>query len=143
MSTTSLLPGTVVGLGSGRVARVVPVPLACCALEVSSALASLALDDEPLDGLPHVLVVAGTLTPGVAPAVRSAYDALPEPKAVVSYGACAASGGPYWDSYAVCPGAASLLPEDVVAAVIPGCPPPPSTLGPALVELGRRTGWWT
>jgi NADH-quinone oxidoreductase subunit B len=82
--------------------------------------------------LPPVLVVAGTCTDALAPAVRAAYDALPEGTRVVSFGACACSGGPYWDSYSVVPGIADLVP---VALFVPGCPPRPEALVAAVLDL--------
>jgi NADH-quinone oxidoreductase subunit B len=54
---------------------------------------------------------------------------------VVSFGACASSGGPYWDSYAVTKGVDQLVPVDVF---VPGCPPPPSALTEALDTLVAR-----
>ncbi len=100
--------------------------LACCAVEVMAALTRLTglrAADVPADA--DVLVVSGTITSALAPAVRAAYDALREPRRVLAFGACAISGGPYWDSYAVVPGAGSLVPVDVV---VPGCPPRPEAL---------------
>jgi NADH-quinone oxidoreductase subunit B len=79
-----------------------------------------------------VLVVAGTCTDALAPAVRAAYDALPAGTQVVSFGACACSGGPYWDSYSVVPGVGDLVPVDLF---VPGCPPRPEALVAAVLDL--------
>jgi NADH-quinone oxidoreductase subunit B len=105
--------------------------LACCAVEVAAAL------PETSEGLvdAHVLVVSGTITRGALPTILRRYDALPEPRRVVAFGACATSGGPYWDSYAALPGIADHLPVDIV---VPGCPPRPSMLDVALRELATR-----
>lgn len=108
--------------------RVFDAGLACCAVEVSAALRRFA-ELLPLGGGAsprlHVLVVAGTVTDKLAPLVLRAYRDLPEPRLVLSFGACSNSGGPYWDSYCVTKGADQLIPVDVY---VPGCPPRPEAL---------------
>lgn len=126
--------------------------LACCGVEVRQARRAADLLDSvagvgdgpggpagpgaPDDGLPelHVLVVAGTVTTRLAPALLAAHAALPEPRAVLAFGACAATGGPYWDSYSVLPGAHEVVPVDVW---VPGCPPRPADLVAGLEEVLR------
>jgi len=115
--------------GGGRTLAVHEMPLACCAAELAVALPELA-PDVAVDG--HVLVVAGTVSRVALPAVLARYEELPEPRHVVAFGACATSGGPYWDSYAVVPGIGEHLPVDVV---VPGCPPRPHLLDAALRAL--------
>jgi NADH-quinone oxidoreductase subunit B len=85
----------------------------------------------------HVLVVAGTVTDKLAPLVREAHRVLPEPRLVLSFGACSNSGGPYWDSYCVTKGVDQLVPVDVY---VPGCPPRPEALLHALRLLLESGG---
>lgn len=79
-----------------------------------------------------MLVVAGTVTHANADLVRRTFDSLPEPRAVVAFGVCTISGGPYWDSYSVLPGISELVPIDVM---VPGCPPQPEDVVAALASL--------
>jgi NADH-quinone oxidoreductase subunit B len=108
------------------------VGLACCAVEVVAA--SLRAADST-DSERNVLVVAGTLTDTMAPAILRLYEELPEPKYVLSFGACADCGGPYWDSYCVTKGVDQLIPVDVY---VPGCPPRPEALLDGLRTLAAR-----
>lgn len=116
--------------------EVVELGLACCALEASSAGCGRHESAESSRaGGRTVLVVAGTVTNAMCDVIRARYDALPGPVSVVAFGACATTGGPYWDSYAVTPGIGRVLPVDVV---VPGCPPRPEALRAALAELASR-----
>ena len=116
---------------------VVNVGLACCAVEAMVASLSTtspvgtvpyAEDDRSVD----VLVISGTVTDKLAPLVRQLHEAAPGPVKVLSFGACANSGGPYWDSYSVTQGVDRVLPVD---AWVPGCPPRPEALLDALEAL--------
>lgn len=122
-------PASAVLGGRGISVRVFDAGLACCAVEVSAAVRRFAeLRPEVPGGAArpvHVLVVAGTVTDKLAPLVLRAYRDLPEPRLVLSFGACSNSGGPYWDSYCVTKGADQVIPVDVY---VPGCPPRPEAL---------------
>lgn len=109
-------------------------------MEFVSAITKGFLRVRPLDApVPqlHVLVVSGTVTDVLAPAVLQAYRALPEPRGVLSFGACTISGGPYWDSYCVTKGIDQLVPVDVY---VPGCPPRPEALMAGLDLLLSKVG---
>ena len=108
--------------------------LACCAVEVAAALSGPQVGDAPTGEPIRVLVVSGTVTDVLAPAVLALWSATPKPVRVLSFGACSNSGGPYWDSYSVTKGVDQLLPVDVY---VPGCPPRPDALLEGLRELAR------
>ena len=119
---------------------VLDVALACCALEFdAAALQVSALPADLTPGSRVVVVVSGTVTDRLAPAVVAIVDACVERSGrtptVVSFGVCASSGGPYWDSYAVTKGIDQLVPGDIY---VPGCPPPPEALQQVLDELTGR-----
>jgi NADH-quinone oxidoreductase subunit B len=116
--------------------------LACCAVEfVAASVRERDLERLGVKPVAHeprraeVLVVAGTVTDKMAPVVLRTYEQLPEPRYVISYGACADSGGPYWDSYCVTKGADQLIPVDVY---VPGCPPRPEALLHGFARLHEK-----
>lgn len=116
--------------------KILELGLACCAVEASAvdliSDSTQKLDQTELRNYAdHILVVAGTVTHALSATLKSAYDQLSEPRVVVAFGACAISGGPYWDSYSVLPGAEELVPVDVF---VPGCPPSPEDLAKALEQ---------
>lgn len=113
--------------------RLDALSLACCSLEVDAAVRSGLLAPEPDESGADltVVLVAGTVTDVLAPAVARACASAPPPVAVVSYGVCATVGGPYWDAPTVTKGIDQLAAVD---AYIPGCPPAPE----ALVSCLRR-----
>ena len=108
--------------------------LACCSLEVDAAVRSglLVADDEPGDptGV-SILLVSGTVTQALAPAIDAALSSLQPGTRVMAFGACATSGGPYWDAPTVVAGVDRLAP---VSRYVPGCPPRPEALVAALME---------
>ena len=119
---------------------VVDVGLACCALEFEVAATGRVLGAPQLPpGGRVVVVVSGTVTDRLAPAVAAIVDAARaygnQRPMVVSFGACASSGGPYWDSYAVTKGVEQLVEVDVF---VPGCPPPPHALTAVLDDIAGR-----
>ncbi|WP_199441690.1 NADH-quinone oxidoreductase subunit B [Umezawaea beigongshangensis] len=124
---------------------VLDLGLACCGVEVMAALegreraedaelARLGVDPVHDAGEAHVLVVSGTVTDVMLPAVIATYEDMPEPRYVLSVGACSNTGGPYWDSYSVTKGIDQVLPVHVA---VPGCPPRPEALLDGMVALHR------
>ena len=113
--------------------------LACCGVEVAAALHERtggAHDTDPEVAGPdaHVLLVSGTVTDVLAGALRRMWDEVPEPRFVVSIGACCATGGPYWDSYSVTKGIDQVVPVHVS---VPGCPPRPEAVLGGLRAVGE------
>jgi NADH-quinone oxidoreductase subunit B len=82
-----------------------------------------------------LMIVAGTVTKKMAPQVVRLYNQMPEPKYVISMGACAISGGPFKQGYNVLKGIDRFIPVDLH---IPGCPPRPEALLDAFMELQKR-----
>ncbi|HQJ16094.1 MAG TPA: NADH-quinone oxidoreductase subunit NuoB [Candidatus Omnitrophota bacterium] len=80
------------------------------------------------------LLVTGPVSKNMAQALRSTYDAMPEPKFVITLGDCAFDGGPFKGSYYIENGAKSIVP---VALHIPGCPPDPETIINSLLNFLR------
>lgn len=120
--------------------------LACCAMEMmQTAVARYDLDRFGIVFFPSprssdAMIVAGTLTNKMAPALRRVYDQMPDPKWVISMGSCANGGGYYHYSYSVVRGCDRVVPVDIY---VPGCPPTPEALLYGILQLQkkiRRTG---
>ena len=118
--------------------------LACCAIEMMAAGASRfdlsrfgAEVFRPSPRQCDVMIVAGTISKKMFPAVKTLYDQMPEPKWVIAMGNCAISGGPFkFDGqYGIIEGADTFLPVDVY---IPGCPPRPEALIEGILELEEK-----
>eukprot|EP00271_Cylindrocystis_brebissonii_P012036 TRINITY_DN30090_c0_g1_i1.p1 TRINITY_DN30090_c0_g1~~TRINITY_DN30090_c0_g1_i1.p1 ORF type:complete len:197 (-),score=22.92 TRINITY_DN30090_c0_g1_i1:347-937(-) len=126
--------------------------LACCAVEMMHAGAArydldrFGIIFRPSPRQSDVMIVAGTLTNKMAPALRKVYDQMPEPRWVVSMGSCANGGGYYHYSYAVVRGCDRIVPVDIY---VPGCPPTAEALLYGLLQLQKKihrrrdvTFWW-
>lgn len=133
-------------LGLGRANSLWPMTfgLACCAIEMMATGASRfdlarfgAEVFRPSPRQCDVMIVAGTISRKMAPAVQTLYDQMPEPKWVIAMGNCAISGGPFVfkGQYGIIEGADKLFPVDVY---IPGCPPRPEALIEGILELEEK-----
>lgn len=115
--------------------------LACCAVEMMhTGAARYDLDRfgiifRPSPRQSDVMIVAGTLTNKMAPALRKVYDQMPEPRWVISMGSCANGGGYYHYSYSVVRGCDRIVPVDIY---VPGCPPTAEALMYGLLQLQKK-----
>jgi len=117
--------------------------LACCAVEMMHCFNSrydmdrfgIVFRASPRQS--DVMIVAGTLTNKMAPALRKVYDQMPDPKYVLSMGSCANGGGYYHYSYAVVRGCDRVVPVDIY---VPGCPPTAEALLFGLLQLQKKIG---
>ncbi len=115
--------------------------LACCAVEMMQAAAprydmermGLVFRASPRQS--DLMIVAGTLTNKMAPALRKVYDQMPEPRWVLSMGSCANGGGYYHYSYAVVRGCDRIVPVDVY---VPGCPPTAEGLLYGILQVQKK-----
>lgn len=115
--------------------------LACCAIEMMHAGASrydldrFGVTFRPSPRQSDVMIVAGTLTNKMAPAMRKIYDQMSDPKWVISMGSCANGGGYYHYSYSVVRGCDRIVPVDIY---VPGCPPTSEALIYGILQLQKR-----
>jgi len=115
--------------------------LACCGVEMIHAFMAR-YDLDRFGSMPRasprqsdVMIVAGTLTNKMAPALRKLYDQMAEPRYVISMGSCANGGGYYHYSYSVVRGCDRIVPVDVY---VPGCPPTAEALVYGLLQLQKK-----
>jgi NADH-quinone oxidoreductase subunit B len=115
--------------------------LACCAIEMMAAAASRfdvsrfgAEVFRPSPRQADVMIVAGRVSTKMGPVLRQIYDQMPNPKWVISMGACASTGGVY-NNYAIIQGVDQIIPVDVY---VPGCPPSPDALIYGIIRLQEK-----
>ena len=116
--------------------------LACCAIEMICTAASrydlARFGMEVMRPSPRqsdLMIVSGTVTKKMVPQIVRLYNQMPEPKYVLSMGACASGGGPFKEGYNVVSGVDKYIPVDVY---VPGCPPTPQALLHGLITLQKK-----
>jgi NADH-quinone oxidoreductase subunit B len=127
----------------GRKHSLWPMPFgtSCCGIEMMATLCAdydmARFGAEAVRFSPRqadLLIVAGIINTKMAPVLRSVYDQMSDPKWVMSFGACASSGG-IFNVYSVTQGIDTIIPVDVY---VPGCPPAPEGVLHALMRLQDR-----
>ena len=130
-----------VGWARGNSLWPLPFGTACCAIEFMSMVSShydiARFGAEVVRFSPRqadVIIVAGTIVDKMAPVLKKIYDQMPEPKYVISMGACATSGG-FYRMYHVVQGIDEVIPVDIW---VPGCPPTPEGLMYGILKLKEK-----
>ena len=133
--------GKVVGWGRANSVWPAQFGLACCAIEMMHIAGSrndiARFGSEAFRASPRqadLMIVAGRVSQKMAPVLRQVYDQMPEPKWVISMGACASSGGVF-NNYALLQGVDKIVPVDVY---VPGCPPRPEDLINSIMILQQK-----
>ncbi|MCB0915100.1 MAG: NADH-quinone oxidoreductase subunit B [Actinobacteria bacterium] len=115
--------------------------LACCAIEMMSTgganydMGRFGMEVfRPSPRQADLMIVAGRVSQKMAPILRQVYDQMPNPKWVISMGACASSGGMF-NNYAIVQGVDHIVPVDIY---LPGCPPRPEQLLDAILKLHTK-----
>jgi len=133
--------GKVVGWGRGNSVWPAQFGLACCAIEMmhiaGSRMDVARFGSEAFRASPRqsdLMIVSGRVSQKMAPVLRQVYDQMPDPKWVISMGACASTGGVF-NNYALLQGVDKIVPVDVY---VPGCPPRPEDLINAITILQEK-----
>ncbi len=115
--------------------------LACCAIEMIGTFMSnhdldrFGIVPWPSPRQSDVMIISGTVTKKMAPAIKLLYEQMPNPKYVIAMGACATNGGPYTAYDRVLQGVDKIIPVDVY---VPGCPPRPEALIDGFLALQQK-----
>jgi NADH-quinone oxidoreductase subunit B len=115
--------------------------LACCAIEMMSSfmakydMARYGMEVfRPSPRQADLMIVAGRVSMKMAPIIKTLYEQMPNPKWVISMGACASCGGVF-NNYAILQGVDRIIPVDIY---VPGCPPRPEQLMDGILKLHKK-----